>query len=60
MNVGFGFYRFHVVSEFDDSKRSCRRRLAGHNERRRKNPHNSVKRNTASEGKLYYLIISDH
>ncbi|KAL3652573.1 hypothetical protein CASFOL_002254 [Castilleja foliolosa] len=28
--------RFHDVSEFDDTKRSCRRRLAGHNERRRK------------------------
>uniref|UniRef100_A0A0A9F931 SBP-type domain-containing protein n=1 Tax=Arundo donax TaxID=35708 RepID=A0A0A9F931_ARUDO len=28
--------RFHVISEFDDAKRSCRRRLAGHNERRRK------------------------
>ncbi|XP_073006419.1 squamosa promoter-binding-like protein 4 isoform X2 [Typha latifolia] len=28
--------RFHELSEFDDSKRSCRRRLAGHNERRRK------------------------
>ncbi|WCJ22948.1 Squamosa promoter-binding-like protein 7 [Euphorbia peplus] len=28
--------RFHAVSEFDESKRSCRRRLAGHNERRRK------------------------
>ncbi|KAL0430012.1 UNVERIFIED_CONTAM: Squamosa promoter-binding-like protein 6 [Sesamum radiatum] len=30
--------RFHVLAEFDDSKRSCRKRLAGHNERRRK-PH---------------------
>ncbi|CAI9770336.1 unnamed protein product [Fraxinus pennsylvanica] len=30
--------RFHAVSEFDESKRSCRRRLAGHNLRRRKNP----------------------
>ncbi|GLT82840.1 hypothetical protein SLE2022_011760 [Rubroshorea leprosula] len=29
--------RFHEISEFDDTKRSCRRRLAGHNERRRKN-----------------------
>ncbi|CAI8618246.1 unnamed protein product [Vicia faba] len=29
--------RFHKLSEFDDTKRSCRRRLAGHNERRRKN-----------------------
>ncbi|GKU88462.1 hypothetical protein SLEP1_g2727 [Rubroshorea leprosula] len=36
--------RFHVVSEFDDSKRSCRRRLAGHNERRRKGSHDSVSR----------------
>ncbi|KAL7158459.1 hypothetical protein ABFS83_02G144700 [Erythranthe nasuta] len=28
--------RFHRVAEFDETKRSCRRRLAGHNERRRK------------------------
>ncbi|KAJ0776970.1 putative transcription factor SBP family [Helianthus annuus] len=28
--------RFHLVREFDDGKRSCRKRLAGHNERRRK------------------------
>ncbi|CAN4103306.1 unnamed protein product [Withania somnifera] len=28
--------RFHELTEFDESKRSCRRRLAGHNERRRK------------------------
>ncbi|WVZ66029.1 hypothetical protein U9M48_015307 [Paspalum notatum var. saurae] len=28
--------RFHELSEFDDDKRSCRQRLAGHNERRRK------------------------
>lgn len=28
--------RFHLLGEFDDGKRSCRRRLAGHNERRRK------------------------
>ncbi|XP_054806005.1 squamosa promoter-binding-like protein 12 [Prosopis cineraria] len=28
--------RFHVLQEFDDGKRSCRRRLAGHNRRRRK------------------------
>ncbi|MED6223004.1 hypothetical protein PIB30_069840 [Stylosanthes scabra] len=29
--------RFHELGEFDETKRSCRRRLAGHNERRRKN-----------------------
>ncbi|XP_054816520.1 squamosa promoter-binding protein 1-like isoform X2 [Prosopis cineraria] len=28
--------RFHELGEFDETKRSCRRRLAGHNERRRK------------------------
>ncbi|GAB2303400.1 hypothetical protein Dimus_037392 [Dionaea muscipula] len=28
--------RFHILSEFDDDKRSCRKRLANHNERRRK------------------------
>ncbi|MQL69654.1 hypothetical protein Taro_001920 [Colocasia esculenta] len=28
--------RFHQLHEFDQGKRSCRRRLAGHNERRRK------------------------
>lgn len=28
--------RFHVLAEFDDGKRSCRKRLADHNRRRRK------------------------
>ncbi|GAB4840138.1 hypothetical protein Ancab_020901 [Ancistrocladus abbreviatus] len=28
--------RFHLLAEFDDGKRSCRKRLANHNERRRK------------------------
>ncbi|XP_022735359.1 squamosa promoter-binding-like protein 6 isoform X2 [Durio zibethinus] len=28
--------RFHLLAAFDDGKRSCRKRLAGHNERRRK------------------------
>ncbi|XP_051128927.1 squamosa promoter-binding protein 1 isoform X1 [Andrographis paniculata] len=35
------FYRFHDISEFDEAKRSCRRRLAGHNERRRKSSYDS-------------------
>ncbi|MQM07956.1 hypothetical protein Taro_040813 [Colocasia esculenta] len=33
---------FHQLSEFDQGKRSCRRRLAGHNERRRKPPPGSL------------------
>jgi hypothetical protein len=30
------FLRFHCLGEFDDGKRSCRKRLADHNKRRRK------------------------
>ncbi|KAL3522299.1 hypothetical protein ACH5RR_015133 [Cinchona calisaya] len=33
--------RFHDLSEFDEAKRSCRRRLACHNERRRKSSHDA-------------------
>ncbi|PON61185.1 SBP-box transcription factor [Parasponia andersonii] len=39
--------RFHVVSEFEESKRSCKRRLAGHNERRRKSSHDSIARSSS-------------
>ncbi|KAL5573547.1 hypothetical protein UlMin_023144 [Ulmus minor] len=35
--------RFHELSEFDETRRSCRRRLAGHNERRRKSSSESNK-----------------
>ncbi|RDX84617.1 Squamosa promoter-binding-like protein 1, partial [Mucuna pruriens] len=58
--------RFHVLQEFDEGKRSCRRRLAGHNRRRRKtHPDVSV----VNEGSLNdergssYLLMtngSDH
>ncbi|XP_078151149.1 uncharacterized protein LOC144546467 isoform X2 [Carex rostrata] len=33
--------RFHILDEFDDTKKSCRRRLADHNRRRRKPKPNS-------------------
>lgn len=36
MCTSFWLPRFHLLAEFDDGKRSCRKRLAGHNERRRK------------------------
>ncbi|KAI3418492.1 SBP-type domain-containing protein [Psidium guajava] len=49
--------RFHQVSEFDDTKRSCRRRLAGHNERRRKSSHDSVPTNS-SQGCALSLLSS--
>jgi hypothetical protein len=43
-------FRFHLLSEFDDGKRSCRKRLAGHNERRRK-PQVGV--HSANSGRLF-------
>jgi hypothetical protein len=36
VHLVFALCRFHVLTEFDEGKRSCRRRLAGHNRRRRK------------------------
>ncbi|CAH9078940.1 unnamed protein product [Cuscuta europaea] len=39
--------RFHALEEFDDGKRSCRRRLAGHNKRRRKTQPETVANNNA-------------
>ncbi|KAK4414636.1 Squamosa promoter-binding-like protein 7 [Sesamum alatum] len=47
--------RFHAVGEFDESKRSCRRRLAGHNERRRKSsqePHSLAKKHYSQDIKV--------
>ncbi|KAK8545655.1 hypothetical protein V6N12_026485 [Hibiscus sabdariffa] len=41
--------RFHELPEFDESKRSCRRRLAGHNERRRKSTAESSSSSAAEE-----------
>ncbi|KAJ9170930.1 hypothetical protein P3X46_018992 [Hevea brasiliensis] len=42
--------RFHELSEFDETKRSCRRRLAGHNERRRKNAAESHTKGSSHKG----------
>ncbi|KAL0420180.1 UNVERIFIED_CONTAM: Squamosa promoter-binding-like protein 1 [Sesamum radiatum] len=40
------FVRFHALQEFDEGKRSCRRRLAGHNKRRRKTQTENVSNNS--------------
>ncbi|GAB4825634.1 hypothetical protein Ancab_008508 [Ancistrocladus abbreviatus] len=52
--------RFHVLQEFDEGKRSCRRRLAGHNRRRRKTqPETAVNTGSLSdERSSSYLLIS--
>ncbi|BAT96432.1 hypothetical protein VIGAN_08337300 [Vigna angularis var. angularis] len=50
--------RFHLLSEFDQGKRSCRRRLASHNERRRKPPPSSML--TSRNGRLSSSIFADN
>ncbi|KAL5684284.1 hypothetical protein ACJX0J_010669, partial [Zea mays] len=51
---------FHLLQEFDEGKRSCRRRLAGHNKRRRKTRPDTASCGTASiEDKISnYLLLS--
>ncbi|KAJ1437057.1 SBP domain [Sesbania bispinosa] len=53
--------RFHVLQEFDEGKRSCRRRLAGHNKRRRKTHPDATAVNGGSlneERGSSYLLMS--
>ncbi|KAJ4968128.1 hypothetical protein NE237_014829 [Protea cynaroides] len=52
--------RFHVLQEFDEGKRSCRRRLAGHNRRRRKtHPDAVVNGSSLNDDRASgYLLIS--
>ncbi|XP_019170520.1 PREDICTED: squamosa promoter-binding-like protein 6 [Ipomoea nil] len=53
--------RFHLLAEFDDDKRSCRKRLACHNKRRRKSRFHtqwdaSLLLDMASQGASPFLI----
>ncbi|KAL1202470.1 Squamosa promoter-binding-like protein 5 [Cardamine amara subsp. amara] len=48
--------RFHELPEFDEAKRSCRRRLAGHNERRRKSSGDSLGEGSGRRGFTGQLI----
>ncbi|KAG5579967.1 hypothetical protein H5410_050594 [Solanum commersonii] len=41
--------RFHLLSEFDNGKRSCRKRLADHNRRRRKNQQANLENSNKSQ-----------
>ncbi|KAJ6819290.1 squamosa promoter-binding-like protein 12 [Iris pallida] len=52
--------RFHLLQEFDEGKRSCRRRLAGHNKRRRKtHPDTTVGGSSLTTDQASsYLLIS--
>ncbi|KAG5063544.1 hypothetical protein JHK85_004727 [Glycine max] len=51
-------FLFHLLSEFDQGKRSCRKRLAGHNERRRKPPPSSIL--TSRYGRLSLPIFDNN
>ncbi|CAK8544455.1 unnamed protein product [Lathyrus sativus] len=52
--------RFHLLQEFDEGKRSCRRRLAGHNKRRRKTNQEAVPNGSSpnDDQTSSYLLIS--
>ncbi|GER31201.1 squamosa promoter binding protein-like protein [Striga asiatica] len=44
--------RFHLLSEFDNGKRSCRKRLADHNRRRRKSSQQTNNQENSSKPQL--------
>nr|AUW52967.1 squamosa promoter binding-like protein 2 [Petunia x hybrida] len=46
--------RFHSLSEFDEKKRSCRRRLSDHNARRRKPQQETIQFNSGRLSSLFY------
>lgn len=52
--------RFHLLQEFDEGKRSCRRRLAGHNRRRRKTHPDGIMAGTClnDDRGSYSLIVN--
>ncbi|XP_057790305.1 squamosa promoter-binding-like protein 1 [Salvia miltiorrhiza] len=52
--------RFHALLEFDEGKRSCRRRLAGHNKRRRKTQTDNMSNNSPVDNNQTsnYLLMS--
>ncbi|KAF6158782.1 hypothetical protein GIB67_040296 [Kingdonia uniflora] len=60
---GMDLNRFHQLPEFDQGKRSCRRRLAGHNERRRKPPPGALfssrygRLTSSLQGQILYIEI---
>lgn len=45
--------RFHSLSEFDEKKRSCRKRLSDHNARRRKPQHETIHFKSTSMSSIY-------
>lgn len=52
----FYFCRFHILSDFDEGKRSCRRKLERHNNRRRRKPNDS-KEDVEKESQV--IILAD-
>ena len=50
VSCGLVLSRFHLLGEFDDGKRSCRKRLADHNRRRRKPQPNASQPSAESIG----------
>lgn len=51
------FSRFHILSDFDEGKRSCRRKLERHNNRRRRKATDSSK--TSAEKESQQVTMAD-
>ncbi|CAN5964479.1 unnamed protein product [Sphagnum jensenii] len=51
--------RFHLLGEFDEGKRSCRRRLADHNRRRRKQQPNAVSTGVGNSAEIASIRHGD-
>ncbi|RWW85210.1 hypothetical protein BHE74_00006136 [Ensete ventricosum] len=49
-------FRFHALSEFDQKKRSCRRRLSDHNARRRKPQLETISFSSSKLSVSYYVL----
>ncbi|KAG8373006.1 hypothetical protein BUALT_Bualt12G0126100 [Buddleja alternifolia] len=48
--------KFHILSDFDEGKRSCRRKLERHNNRRRRKPNDSKE---GTEKEAQQIILAD-
>ncbi|CAK9869624.1 unnamed protein product [Sphagnum jensenii] len=51
--------RFHLLAEFDEGKRSCRRRLADHNRRRRKQQPSAVSTGVGNSAEIASIRHGD-
>lgn len=57
MLIFLPFCRFHILSDFDEGKRSCRRKLEHHNRRRRRRP--NVSKGSIEKESQQVVLVDD-